>query len=104
MTDPARWSPVRSRIWGLFSLVFFCQLARGTAGAQEFLMSGALKPTDIERGRTGFNCTLCGDCLASCRQASIAYRFPGLSAETARRLFLVLVVSLHAVFLGVARM
>ncbi|MCU0592799.1 MAG: 4Fe-4S binding protein [Desulfobacterales bacterium] len=266
MTDPARWSPVRSRIWGLFSLVFFCQLALGIAGVREFLMSGALhlpvpavivggpiyrgggyfmpilfaatllivgpawcshlcyigawddalsrsrkrpgalpawarhgrwfslavvvaaallmrllgvstgiaaalggvfgaagvvvmltasgrlgvmahctaycplgavsnflgrvspwrmridsgcsrcsacsqacryealKPTDIERGRTGFNCTLCGDCLASCRQASIAYRFPGLSAETARRLFLVLVVSLHAVFLGVARM
>jgi len=54
--------------------------------------------------RPGFTCTLCGDCLASCRQRSIAYRFPGLPAEAARRLFLVLVVSLHAVFLGVARM
>lgn len=39
-----------------------------------------------------------------CRQSSIACRFPGLPAEAARRLFLVLVVSLHAVFLGVARM
>jgi polyferredoxin len=65
---------------------------------------GALEATDIERGRPGFSCTLCGDCLGSCRQASIAYRFPGLSAEAARRLFLVLVVSLHAAFLGIARM
>lgn len=65
---------------------------------------GALEGPDIERGRPGFTCTLCGDCLASCRQRSIAYRFPGLPAEAARRLFLVLVVSLHAVFLGVARM
>lgn len=65
---------------------------------------GALEATDIECGRPGFSCTLCGDCLASCCQNSIAYRFPGLSAEAARRLFLVLVVSLHAAFLGIARM
>jgi polyferredoxin len=65
---------------------------------------GALEPADVERGRPGFTCTLCGDCLGSCRQASIAYRFPGLSAETSRRLFVAMAVSLHAVFLGVARM
>lgn len=38
-----------------------------------------------------------------CRQSSIVCRVPGLPAEAARRLFLVLVVSLHAVFLRVAR-
>ncbi len=65
---------------------------------------GALEEIDIERGRPGFTCTLCGDCLGSCRQASLEYRFPGLSAPFARRAFLVLAVSLHAVFLGVARM
>jgi ferredoxin len=65
---------------------------------------GALAPADVERGRPGFTCTLCGDCLGSCRERSIGYRFPGLSAETARRLFVVTAVSLHAVFLGVARM
>jgi polyferredoxin len=65
---------------------------------------GALADSDIEAGRPGFSCTLCGDCLGSCRQASIAYHLPGLSAVAARRAFLVLAVSLHAVFLGVARM
>jgi polyferredoxin len=65
---------------------------------------GALEDSDIAASRPGFSCTLCGDCIGSCRQASIAYRFPGLSGESARRTFLVLVVSLHAVFLGVARM
>lgn len=38
-----------------------------------------------------------------CRQSSIVCRVPGLPAEAAGRLFLVLVVSLHAVFLRVAR-
>lgn len=65
---------------------------------------GALDDSDFERGRPGLTCTLCGDCLSGCRQASIAYRFPGLSAETARRAFLVLAIGLHVVFLGVARM
>jgi polyferredoxin len=65
---------------------------------------GAIEAIDIERGRPGFSCTMCGDCFATCRQRSITYRFPGLSAETARRLFIVLVVSLHAAFLGIARM
>ncbi len=65
---------------------------------------GALEPADIERGRPGFTCALCGDCIGSCRERSIGYRFPGLSAETARRLFVATAASLHAVFLGVARM
>lgn len=65
---------------------------------------GALAESDIAAGRPGFTCTLCGDCLGSCRQTSIVYHFPGLSAAAARRAYLVLVVSLHAVFLGVARM
>jgi polyferredoxin len=65
---------------------------------------GALANADFERGRPGLTCTLCGDCLKACRQASLFYRFPGLSPEASRQAFLVLVVSLHAVFLGVARM
>lgn len=64
---------------------------------------GALCPEDIRRRRPGLTCTLCGDCLAACRGGSIEYRFAGLSPRAARGAFLVLVVSLHAVFLGVAR-
>ena len=63
----------------------------------------ALKPADLERGRPGLTCTLCGDCVHQCPHSLIGYRFPGLSSSQARTAFLVLVVSIHAVFLGVAR-
>lgn len=63
----------------------------------------ALLPGDIERGRPGLPCTLCGDCLGACGHGCLGYRLPGLSPATARTVFLVLAVSLHAVFLGVAR-
>ncbi len=39
VTQAARW---RRRIWGLFSIVFFAQLALGLLGAERFLMSGRL--------------------------------------------------------------
>lgn len=42
MLDPRRSPVVRRRIWGLFSLVFFGQLALGLAGAERFLMTGKL--------------------------------------------------------------
>lgn len=64
----------------------------------------ALTPIDLEEGRAGLNCSLCGDCLSSCPHRHLHYHFPGLGQETARTAFLVVVVSLHAVFLGVARL
>ncbi len=42
MLSPARHRSLRSKIWGLFSLVFFGQLALGLAGAETFLMTGKL--------------------------------------------------------------
>ena len=63
----------------------------------------ALNAEHVRRRRPGANCSLCGDCLGACREGALVYRFPGLSGASARRIFLVLVVSLHAVFLGVAR-
>lgn len=64
---------------------------------------GALSPYDIEAGKPGLTCTLCGDCLGACKGSRIGYRFPGLDPGTARQAYLALAVSLHAVFLGVAR-
>jgi polyferredoxin len=64
---------------------------------------GALRPEDIERGTPGPNCTLCGDCLATCRRGFLEYRFPGFSPRNARRLFVAVVAVLMAVTLGVAR-
>lgn len=63
----------------------------------------ALTPADLGKGRPGLSCTLCGDCLSACPGGRIGLRFPGLSPEAARQAFFALVVALHAVFLGVAR-
>jgi len=68
---------------------------------------GALSERDVSLGRPGLSCTLCGDCVGVCPQKSPAshmgYRLFHLSPATSRRIFLALVISLHAVFLGVAR-
>jgi ferredoxin len=63
----------------------------------------ALRPEHIRSGRPGPSCTLCGDCLRACKGRFVEYRLPGLGPDASRAVFLVLVSSLHAVFLGVAR-
>ena len=63
----------------------------------------ALSPESIRNRRPGYTCTLCGDCLASCDRGALGYAWLGVSPAASRLLFLTLVVSLHAVFLGVAR-
>ncbi|MBU1568723.1 MAG: 4Fe-4S binding protein [Proteobacteria bacterium] len=65
---------------------------------------GALAALDIERGRAGLCCSLCGDCISGCPHGHLHYRFPGLGNDTARSAFIVVIVALHAVFLGVARL
>ncbi len=64
----------------------------------------ALEETDLLRLRPGLTCTLCGDCLTSCPHTHIHYRFAKLSPTKARTLFIIMNVSLHAIFLGVARL
>jgi ferredoxin len=63
----------------------------------------ALDDLRAGKGTPAISCTLCGDCVSACAHGHIGYNFPGLSPEKARTMFLVLVVSLHALFLGVAR-
>lgn len=63
----------------------------------------ALRPEDIRSRSPGLTCTLCGDCLSACKGKSIRYAMFSMRPDTARTVFLVLVVSLHAVFVGVAR-
>jgi polyferredoxin len=65
---------------------------------------GALAPPDIKAGTAGFTCTLCGDCLSSCPQGYLYYHFPGFGHEAARAAFIGVIVALHAIFLGVARL
>ncbi len=63
----------------------------------------ALRDDDLARGKPRRSCTLCGDCVRTCPGGSIGYRFPGLRPATARMLYLLLVVTLHAATLGLAR-
>lgn len=69
-----------------------------------FCRYGALSTPDIERRRAGFRCTLCGDCLSGCPHGHLHYRFPGLTDGAARKGFIVIIVALHAIFMGVARL
>ncbi len=64
---------------------------------------GALGKSQIDHKKPAFTCSLCGDCLSACPHSSLQYRFLWLSPRAARTLFLVLVISMHAVFLGLAR-
>jgi ferredoxin len=64
----------------------------------------ALRPEHLGRRRVGLSCSLCGDCVRTCRRAALGYWFLGLSERGARTAFIVLVVSLHATFVGLARL
>jgi len=63
----------------------------------------ALERQDLENGRPGLPCTLCGDCVGQCPNGFISYRFPGLNPKQARIAFIIMIVSIHTLFLGVAR-
>ena len=63
----------------------------------------ALNRSDIAARKPGLTCTLCGDCLSSCHAGSLQYRFPGLSSQGARNLYLLITISLHAATMALAR-
>ncbi len=64
----------------------------------------ALNTEHIKARKPGQSCTLCGDCITSCHVFSIKYKFPGLNPKQARNLWLIITISIHAVFLGLARL
>jgi len=63
----------------------------------------ALNLENIRQHKPGMTCTYCGECLSACHQNSIHYRFFKLRPGTARNLYLILTISLHACFLVFAR-
>lgn len=63
----------------------------------------ALSEADIKRRKPGFSCTYCGDCLPACKDNYIKYRFLKLQPVTSRKLWLFLTITLHAVFLALAK-
>ncbi|WP_164561595.1 4Fe-4S binding protein [Nitratidesulfovibrio vulgaris] len=71
----------------------------------------ALTPADIEGGAAGFTCSRCRDCLAVCRHGAMRLTFAGrgivgrlAGGVRAETIFVVTAVTLHAIFLAVARM
>lgn len=64
----------------------------------------ALAFWNIESGKAGTSCSLCGDCISGCPHGQLHYQFPGLGHEAARSGFIAVIVALHAIFLGVARL
>ena len=58
---------------------------------------------NIKNKKPAPTCTLCGDCLSACGSDSIKYKFFGLKPQHARNLYLFISVSLHAMFLCLAR-
>lgn len=68
-----------------------------------FCKYDSLSPANINNHKPAIGCTLCGDCLAGCNHDSIRYKFFNLKPETARNLYLILTVSLHATCLALAR-
>ena len=64
----------------------------------------ALDPESVRRRRPARTCTLCGDCLAHCPCGALELRLPGVGPGRSRVVFVVLVVALHAAFLGLARL
>jgi len=64
----------------------------------------ALNPEDIANKKPGITCTLCGDCITSCHAGSIKYKLFKFSPETSRNIWLFITVSLHAIFMALARL
>jgi len=63
----------------------------------------ALSVESVKMKKIENTCTYCGDCITSCNHNALQYRFLWLSPEGAERLWLILTVTIHAVFIAVAR-
>ncbi len=64
---------------------------------------GALTDITIKKGKPGVTCTLCGDCINSCTKNAIAYNFPGLNPSAANKIFFVIAIVIHTLFIGIGR-
>ncbi|MCT4534279.1 4Fe-4S binding protein [Halodesulfovibrio sp.] len=64
----------------------------------------AITPERLEKGSPSFSCSLCRDCTAVCKHGAAQIQLFGVASPKVTHLFVVIVTSLHAVFLGVARM
>lgn len=64
----------------------------------------ALRLEDIRNRIPGRTCTLCGDCLSSCKGSFIKYRFLKLSPQKSRSFYLFMTISVYTIFLAMGRL
>ncbi len=63
----------------------------------------ALNAENIVQKKPAYTCTLCGDCISACNQQAIRYQFFKVNSNKARNIYLVLTISIHVIFLALAR-
>jgi ferredoxin len=63
----------------------------------------ALSLKDLNKKKPGISCTLCGDCLSVCHMNSLKYRLFKFNPEISRNLYLFITISIHSIFLALAR-
>jgi formate hydrogenlyase subunit 6/NADH:ubiquinone oxidoreductase subunit I len=75
----------------------------GCGACSDACPNGALSKEQIEKKSPGITCTLCGDCLGACTHGALEYQTPYLNASQTRSLFVTIVVTLHSLFMAIAR-
>ncbi|GAU08733.1 4Fe-4S ferredoxin [Desulfoplanes formicivorans] len=63
----------------------------------------ALDLSALSQGKPHTTCTLCGDCASACPHGALTFSAPLMRPARARQLFMIVVTTLHTLFLGVAR-
>lgn len=64
----------------------------------------ALSPERLEMGSPALSCSLCRDCTTVCSHGAMKLTLPYVSPILSVQIFVVLLATLHAVFIAVARM
>lgn len=63
----------------------------------------ALGKTNIKNKKPAITCTNCGDCLSICKKQSLEYTAFGFSGEKVRQIWIIIIATIHCVFLTLAR-
>lgn len=75
----------------------------GCGACEKICTYRAIDAETRQKGGTALRCTLCRDCMAVCPKTAISLTVPFVPARVGERAFIVLVVTLHVLFITAAR-